>query len=479
MLKRFFSDVAIYSFSNLISKGLNLLLLPLYTRLLSPSDYGLFDILAMFGALVGLTLPLEISQGLARYYPEAQNPDDKRSYAVTSLWFTMMVYLLFALICLFAAPALSQLLLGDPKWQEVFRVAVLSISLNGLFYLFQSQLKWELRARDCALLSQLYALTSLAMTMLWVVGFKAGLNGLFYGQLTALLLVCPVGLLMLKSSYRGRFSWKHCQDMLTYSLPLVPSGMAVFVALYVDRIAIRDLLSYHEVGLYGIGMRFGSVVSLLITGLQTSLSPLIFQFHQDPETPRKIELLLRLFVCGTMLCSSGLALFAPEILRVFTTPMYYAAAPIIPLMALATLLGNTYLFAPGLALAKRTRRIALITLLYAVFNTLLNYCLIPWLGFSGAALATCLSGAIMTLFYFRESTPHYPIPYRWKAMALACGLHLLSAAGLLGLHVLAWPPGPATLLKGLLWLSLAAGTVFLLTSPQERRLGWFKARQMS
>lgn len=476
MLKSFFTNSAIYTFSSLLSKGLNLLLLPLYTRLLNPSDFGLFDFLTLLGALIGLSLPLEISQGVARYYHEADTEAEKRRYAATSLWFTVGVYGALAAVCLPLAVPMSQWLLGDAGWSGVFRLAVLCTGLNGLFYLFQNQLKWELRAKDHALLSQFYALASLGLTLLWVAGFKTGLTGLFYGQLTALLLICPLGVWLLRRSYWGAFSWSHLRDMLNYSLPLVPAGLAIFFALYIDRLAIRDLLSYHEVGLYGVGMRFATVVSLLISGFQSSLSPLVFQHHREPETPLQLELLFRLFVCGSLLCVSGMALFATEMLALFTTKAYAAAAPIIPLMTLATLLTNAYLFAPGLSLAKRTREMALINFLFAILNTLLNYCLIPWLGFTGAALATCLSSGVMAWLYFREGLPHYPIPYRWPKLAAASGLNLLLVLSLFVLNMLAWPMGLLTLLKAGIWLGLAVGTVLLLTSPQERDLDRLKTR---
>ena len=73
MLKRLFSDTLIYTVPAILSRSISFLLLPIYTRILSTSDYGIFDLIMVFGGFVNLTIPLEITQGIARFYADEKD----------------------------------------------------------------------------------------------------------------------------------------------------------------------------------------------------------------------------------------------------------------------------------------------------------------------------------------------------------------------------------------------------------------------
>ena len=189
--------------------------------------------------------------------------------------------------------------------------------------------------------------------------------------------------------YRLTFDRAALGAMLRFSIPLVPSGIGVLVTLYIDRVAIRTLMTIADVGLFGIGYRIASITGLLMVGFQVALTPLIYANYRDPRMPDELATIFRAFVGFAVLIILGLGpLFAREILVIVATPTFYPAAAVVPLLAPALLLSSMYVFAPGLAIAKRTGPIAAIHISSALLNTALNLTLIPLLGISGAALAT-------------------------------------------------------------------------------------------
>ena len=95
MLKSFFKNSVIYTLGHVLSSGIAIFLLPIYTRYLSPAEYGVIDLFIVIAAIVNLTIALEISQGIARYYQEAKNEKEKRKYTSSAFWFTILVYSLF------------------------------------------------------------------------------------------------------------------------------------------------------------------------------------------------------------------------------------------------------------------------------------------------------------------------------------------------------------------------------------------------
>lgn len=431
MLRQFVRDSAIYGVSSLLSRGIALLLLPFYTRVLAPSDYGIIDILTVLTTLVNVTIALEISQGLARHFPEARRRSEQIAYASTALWFTVGVYTLFAAIALASAPALAQWILESGERTAVFRAAVLSMWANGIFLLVLNQLRWRLQPKLYAITNVAFTLVSIGLTVVMVLVVKIGVIGVFLGQFVGGIGGAALALYFARQSYRPVFDWGKCKEMLRFSVPLVPSSAGVFVTLYVDRIAVKELLSLADLGLFGVGYRIASIIGLVMVGFQTSLTPLIYTHYRNPDTPHELARIFRSFVAFALLTMLALAMLSREIIMFLTTPEYYHAYMVVPLLAPAMLLSGMYIFAPGLNISKRTAMMAAINIASAILNTVLNIALIPVLSIRGAALATLLSTAATFSAYMMYSQKLYFVPHSWgrlgASVLVAVGIFLIGS----------------------------------------------------
>ena len=107
---------------------------------------------------------------------------------------------------------------------------------------------------------------------------------------------CVYGINGLKGSYRWIFNGERLKEMLLFSAPLVPSGIAVFVSHYIDRLMINRFLSLGDLGVYGIGFRLSSIVGLVMVGFQSALTPLIYTNYHLSDTPKQIEAIFRAFL---------------------------------------------------------------------------------------------------------------------------------------------------------------------------------------
>lgn len=417
MIRAFFRDSLIYTIPSLLSRGLSIFLVPLYTRALSPSDYGSFDMLIVFGALVNLTVALEISQGVARFYAAEKDENKKVQYASTSLWFSFICYSCFFILTVLFAPVLSPLIVGRADMVSVFRLGMAYISANGMFCLVQNQFRWELRSKQYAICSMLVTITTTSLVILLAYVLKWGLYGLLLGMLGGALLGCMYGINGLKGSYRWIFKGERLKEMLLFSLPLVPSGVAVFISNYVDRLMINHFLSLADLGVYGIGFRLSSVVGLVMVGFQSALTPLIYTNYHLSDTPRQIGVIFRSFLFFAFLMFFCLAGFSKEILRLFTTPKFYGAADVVVFLVPAVLLSSMYIFAPGIGIAKKTHLALLINLIGAMFNACSNYILIPTFGIQGAAIATMMGYVFVFFLYVILGQSLYPVIYDWFVVA--------------------------------------------------------------
>jgi O-antigen/teichoic acid export membrane protein len=251
------------------------------------------------------------------------------------------------------------------------------------------------------------------------------------GPLAAGVVVIPLGLQLARGSFRIYFSAKALRQMLGFSLPLVFSSVGWVLASYLDRLAIKELLSFEDVAVYGVGFRIAGIVMLLMTGLQGSVSPMIFAHHAAASTPGRVAQMFRLFSALALVLCGGLSVFAPELLWVFATPNYANAAQVTPALSLSLVLARFYIFAPGLWLAKKTLLYAGINIAMGGINLGLNYVLIPYLGITGAATATLLSATATFGLVMFFSQRYYPVQHRFVPIVLTYvfgfGVMLLSA----------------------------------------------------
>ena len=138
MLQAFLKNSLIYTLGHVLTSGIAIFLLPIYTRYLSPAEYGVIDLFIVIAAIVNLTIALEISQGIARYYQEAKNEKEKTEYTSSAFWFTVLSYLLFLFLCLIFSETLTFWLLGDINKKKCVSTCCLCDS-NSWYLLFYTR----------------------------------------------------------------------------------------------------------------------------------------------------------------------------------------------------------------------------------------------------------------------------------------------------------------------------------------------------
>ncbi|MGH1366140.1 MAG: oligosaccharide flippase family protein [Calditrichia bacterium] len=416
MLKEFLKNSGIYSVSNLLSRGIAFILVPFYTRVLTPADYGIIDFIAVIAMIAGTVFPLEITQAVGRLFPDAKEPAKRQIIASNALYFSVFTLGIFLLgIELFAKPLGTWLYEdADPYAWRVVQAAGVSIFAMKLFYVFQVQLQASIKPIKHALSSIAFSVISLSLNVVFILIMKTGVIGVFWAQSIAGAVASLIAYSFSRENYVFKLNLPMLREMLAYSLPLVPSGVGLFFLSYVDRIFIKSMLSLSELGLYGIGFRVASLVSVLMAGMITALTPLIYASFRDDKTRDELARIFRLFLFVAVLVTGFLSLFGLEMLMLLTTPAYYGAAIVIPSLVVSTFLSQMYIFTPGLGIARKTGYLATINIAGGVINVILNWVLLQWLGILGAALATLFS--YMLIFsinmYFSQKfyhVPHSPI----------------------------------------------------------------------
>jgi O-antigen/teichoic acid export membrane protein len=416
VLKRLLSDVFVYGLSSVLARSVGLLLLPILTRYLSAAEYGVAEILAVCFVLANLLLPLEVSQAVARLFGDSRDARQREDYAWTAFWFTAAVFAALAAVVCSVPAAVSQWLLGSSDYAAVLSIAVIAMVGQALLYVIQGQLRWALQPRALAVLNLSAAAAAALSTVVFVVVLDGGLTGYMAAQAVAAYGVLPLGLWLasLKVAFRFRLKLSTLSEMLAFSWPLVLSSAAVYANGYIDRWLVQAWLGFDELGIYAAGARIASLVAIAIAGFQLAVTPLVYQHYREPGTPALLKKGFEIFLALALCAVAGIAALGPELVALMAGPAFAAAAELVGWLALGVVLMNVYLFAPGLAIAKKTPQIAAANAAAGAVNVALAVLALPLLGRLGAALAFVAGASTMSALYFFLGHRHYAVPHRLR-----------------------------------------------------------------
>lgn len=425
MFRSFLRDSAIYVLPTLASRGLAFFLIPIYTRVLDPADYGSLDLFTAFSSIVALTVALEVSQGVARFYQQEQVRSRRVLYASSAFWFSLVSNSAFALLMVATTPIVAPLVMGREGLEGAFMIGVTQIWITSVFYLVQGQLRWEFQSVKFAIVSCVMVFFSAAISAWLTIIEGWALPGLMLGTVVGTTLASFLGLWWLRESIKFRIDLAVLEEMLRFSTPLVVSSVAVWVNLYVDRLMISHFMTLQEVGLYGMAYRISSISGLAMVAFQSALGPLIYAHFQEPNTPKALAKIFRLFLLVALGFCLALSISAGSIVNIMTTPEFHASAPVVPLLVPAVMLSGMYIFAPGINIAKKTYHTIWINVSGAIASIIFNIILIPIFGIYGAAASTLISSAIVFISYLILGQLYYPIPHEWRKLAWATALTTL------------------------------------------------------
>jgi len=224
------------------------------------------------------------------------------------------------------------------------------------------------------------------------------------------------------------------RDQLTFGLALVPGAMAGFTLDLSDRFFLRHYSSLEQVGLYSLGYRLGEIIFFVTAAVQLAWPQFIFANRKSPQAKELYSYATTYYLAGMLFLVLGLSALAPELVRLMAAPEYQAAAPIVPIVALAGLCeGLRYVVTIGIAFQRRPIIRSAATGAAALVNVVLNVLLIPTYGMMGAAWATLAGFVTLIVIEFTVARHFYPIPYQHARFAKLAGVVtiLYVACGLL------------------------------------------------
>ena len=417
----------VYGLGAAVAQLTGFLLIPLYTRVLTPADYGVLSILTTTISVFLIMVPLGVTSGLSMAYFQNDDAESRRSALSSALLCLTGVAFLLMLLLQAAATPITRLLLGSQEYTPHFRVAFLTVFLDSGIALCLLMLRIQEKSVRYAVIVLGQLLGMVLLNILMVVLLRLGVLGILLSRAVTSALLYAIMVPRVVREAGLRLSLPRLRGMISYGLPYVPSNLASWIMTLSDRYFLRFLSTTGELGLYSLGFKFGMVMNVLIVRpFALAWGPFFWSVAKEERAPRVYASVLTYFLLGGVAVVLGLSVLSREALVLMATPRFYGAWKVIPFVALSYLLFGCFsIFSVGIALEKKTKFIPVITGVGAVANLALNALLIPGYGMMGAAAATLTAKALLPVGAFLISRRYHRIPYEWSRLlkvAVAAGL---------------------------------------------------------
>ncbi len=443
-LKSLAGQVAIYGISSVVARLLNYLLVPYYTRIMTPAEYGVItDIYALIPfALVVLTLGME--SGYFRFAAKAEGVEERKGVYATTWGATLSAAAIFLAVVLLFEGQISGVLGYAGKPYVWITAAIIFLDVAGAIPF--ARLREEGRAMRYVAIRLLSVIINIGLC-LWLYNAQPECFGFFATPtdpayaFVANLIASGVTFILLLLSCRGvapRIERKRLKTIFLYSLPLLVSGIAGTANEFIDRQMIKFLMPAEEslaaLGIYGAVVKIGVVMLLFTQMYRMAAEPFFLAEFKRDEFKNSNAEVMKYFVIVSLVIFLIITLFS-DIFALIVGPDFREGMYILPVILVSNALGGVVLnLSFWYKQTGATKYAIWITGTGLLFTVVFNILLVPTLGYMGAALARLLCESAMVVVSYRLGQRHYPTPYNLKRIffyvvvaAILWALSLLTA----------------------------------------------------
>ena len=368
-LKRLARVSLIYGAGTIINRFISFLLLPVFTKYLTPADYGVSSILAFIAFFIQPVLTLGFGTSLGLCYFDQKTDEHKQSviWSATVI-LTASVAIVIVSAFLFSRE-ISQIAFQSPEYGNLVIISMLGTAATILVVPPMLYLQFEERAVSYVIASVLGSLISIGLMIYEVVFLLRGILGLVeaiaIGQAITLLLFLGIVAPKMKLT----FSKSLGRALLRLGIPIIPGFAFVFLLQNANSYILQYLKGLDAVGIYTVGFNLGLPIGMVIGAFGNAWTPFFLSFTDKKE--EAVTLFRRIttyYVMGFGFLTFLFFAFAKPFVMVMTQPPFHGAYSVVGWSAASQFfIGLFSVLLPAAYLAKEAKYITIIQGIAAVF----------------------------------------------------------------------------------------------------------------
>lgn len=379
-----------------LQKGISMLTTPIFTRLLSTSEYGQFGVFNSWYSISFIIISLSLTsgvhtQGLVKF-------DNDKSVFSSSLQ-GLVTFLVIIWTCIYLCfHSFWDKLTGLTTFQMLLMIAMIWTSCTFGFWANEQRVKYTYK--ELVIITVIVSIAKPLIGIIFVLSAEDKVTARILGLLLVELLSYFWMFIYQIKSGKALFSRRYWSYALKFNIPLVPHYLSQTVLNGSDKIMIQRMIGDDEAGIYNLAYSLALIMTLFNTALMQTISPWMYQKIKQ-KREKDIENIAYITLIIIALVNLVVILFAPEIVAIFAPKSYYAAIWVVPPVAMSVFFMYTYdLFAKFAFYYEKTNFIMIASICGALLNIVLNYICLNKFGYIAAGYTTLVCYIIYSIAHY-------------------------------------------------------------------------------
>jgi len=435
-IKNLSKDTLIYGTNTIIGRFLGFFLVPFYTNKFLPEEYGIITIIYSYIAILNVFFSIGLESGYMKFTSTREVGTEKQNFSTPYIIVLFNSFLLSCLIFFFSSE-LTSVFQIDSSYGYLIKYSAVILFFDTIVLIPFALLRLNNKAKSFAGIKITNIVLNVLLNIILISFFNFGIEAVFISNLIASLVTFILLLPLLKKNFSFSINKDLLKELLKFSLPWIPAGIAANLVQIIDRPILKYLTDDKIVGIYTANYKLGIFMMLVVSMFEFAWRPFFLNNAKEPDAKKIFSKVLTIFILFCSVVFLIISFFIEDIVKInlpfnyhLIGKAYWEGLEIVPVILFAYILYGIYInFMAGIYIEKKTKYLPLITGAGAIANIISNFILIPEYSYMGAAISTLISYAVMMTGIFLVSQKYYKVNYEYKKVGLIF-LSLLTVSGL-------------------------------------------------
>lgn len=386
-------NTIIFAIGNFGNKMISFFLVPLYTNVLSTNDYGTVDLINTIGTVLAPVITINIGESVMRFSLDKDADKDK----IMSIGLVFLILSTFVGLVIFPMSGIS---LEIAPYSFYFFIYTISLGYSQVFLCY---LRGKEKLLEYSIGCIIQSLCIATFNIVFLLVLKKGIEAYFVAYIMSNVITAAYAFIIgdIFQVIKGfKIDYKLSKSMVTYSVVLIPNLFMWWIMNSSDRIMVTALVGTAANGIYAVAYKIPTLLTTVMTVFTQAWSYSAIRGMESKDIETFSNIVYNKLVSIVLIVAVGLLMIIKPFLSIYVEKTYYKAWEYTPylvigfvFMTLGSFVGTSY------TVHKNSKGFLISGSCGAIINILLNWVLIPVMGVSGAALATCLS--YLAVFIYR------------------------------------------------------------------------------
>ena len=422
VFKALAGNTLIFAIGNSVTLVLAFVMVPFYTKMLSPADFGISDIITTTTAMLVPLVSLNIFSAIFRFALDKSNPHEIFTNGV-------IISTIGSIASLVITGILS--IIGIKYAFLVGVYLMVTLFLN----LFQNFTRGINRVRSYAMSGVIATIANVVSNLLLMWVFRLGLNGYLYSLIIAS--IVTTGFLFINNNL-GQYlqfhkrSWSNTKELLAYSIPMIPNSFAWWLTNDANKLIILFFMGPSANGILAVANKIPTMLTTFFN-MFTNAWQMTAVEENGKDSTSELHQTVFTFVFGLLIIGCAIiVIIIQPFMKIYVDPKFFIAWKIVPILLMTSIFSNmSAFFGTTYLVAKKTTGLITTTLWGMLINVGLSLALVPIIGLNGAGISGSIGFLIVSLLRYKQTQKFVSVKVNWTVLTLL----LISYAILSGLTI--------------------------------------------